>query len=630
MSNFQVTPVTGLPQINGWSQVISHPSGSFFCVLAIEGQNANSVGKNLSEFLVTKTITTSSQLHNILLDLLQKARKELCKVQLSCFILSSENKVIAATYRGSVLLKRKEKVGEILSSEGSLRIIEGNFQKQDLFILVTEQAKKVFPELKNLLVSKPEHIATKLVANLQEEKDSALTALVLLEDSTLNEDTSAPEKEGELRSKRNYPGVQITKSKKLSFNFSFMGRKLVKVLNSSSQILKKSPSIIKRLFKKPSFLTEKIESENNSKNFSIFLKGTFIVITILVGIIFWKQQSLQKELKPILPTLQNIDQRFETLLTQSTSDPLATRTGIRSLLHELEDLISQNQDKQQVLEEIKKHYQKIQDFSETISGVETQGPLDPFFDLRLTEPSFVTKETSINGTTLFALDAAGKYGITIDLDTKKTKKFSLEVIEKQINNIALNEKILYTLGNGIHSFEVSDSENHNQLKEEGDSDRGGTFLQVYSSYLYIFNPEKRNIYRYVVKDGKLSEPIGWLIDKQNLDFTNIESMIIDGDVWLSNKKGEILKYTQGQKQDFSAQNLPQPFDGPIKLATNEESDFLYILDKNNQRVVVLQKDGTFVKEITSESLSSGENIVALEDETGILVISGSLIYKISL
>ena len=75
---------------------------------------------------------------------------------------------------------------------------------------------------------------------------------------------------------------------------------------------------------------------------------------------------------------------------------------------------------------------------------------------------------------------------------------------------------------------------YGQLKEEGDSDRGGTFLQVYSSYLYIFNPEKRNIYRYVVKDGKLSEPIGWLIDKQNLDFTNIESMIIDGDVWLSN------------------------------------------------------------------------------------------------
>lgn len=630
MSNFQVTPVTGLPQINGWSQVISHPSGLFFCVLAIQGQNANSVGKNLSEFLVTKTITTSSQLHNILLDLLQKARKELCKVQLSCFILSSENKVIAATYRGSVILKRKGEVGEILFSEGSLKIIEGNFQKQDLFVLATEQAKIVFPELKKLLIAKSEHVATKLVANLQEEKDSALTALVLLEDSITDENHSDPEKEGELRSKRNYPGVQIAKSKKLNLNLSFVGKRLVKTFYSSRQVLKKSPSFIKRLFKKPSFLTEKIESDNNSKKFSLFLKGTFIVITILIGIIFWKQQVLQKELEPILPTLQDINQRFETLQTQSTSDPLATRTGIRSLLHELEDLISQNQDQQHSLEEIKKYYQKIQDFSETISGVETQGPLDPFFDLRLTEPSFVTKETSINGTTLFALDAAGNYGITIDLKTKKTKKFSLEAIEKQIENIALDKKTVYTLGNGIHSFDISDAENYNQLKEEGDSDREGTFLQIYSSYIYIFNPEKRNIYRYVVKDEELSEPIGWLIDKQNLDFTNIESMIIDGDLWLSNKKGEILKYTQGQKQDFSVQNLPQPFDGPIKLATNEETEFLYVLDKNHQRVVVLQKDGTFVKEITSESLSSGENIVALEDEDGILVISGSLIYKISL
>ena len=183
MSKFQLTPVTGLPQVNGWSQAISHPSGSLFCVLAVEGQNANSIGKNLTEFLLSKEINNSATLHNVLLDLLQKAREELCKVQLACLVISSESRVIAATHKGSVCLKRNEKVGEILFSDGDLKIIEGSFQENDVFSLSTEKAKTMFPQLKEDLKSSTEKIATKLISSIQEQEDSALAAIALLEQS---------------------------------------------------------------------------------------------------------------------------------------------------------------------------------------------------------------------------------------------------------------------------------------------------------------------------------------------------------------------------------------------------------------------------------------------------------------
>lgn len=606
-----MTPVTGLPQVDGWAQVISHPSASLFCVLAVQGQNANSVGKNLTELLLSTEITSSAVLHNTLLDLLQNAREELCKVQLACSAIVKGNRVVAATNSGSVFLKRSDKVGEILSSSGDLKIIEGNFQEKDLFVLATESAKNTFSPLKDNLDGNTESIATKLVSLLQEKSNSSLVALGLIE-------------EGQEEAK------EETKKKSFKFNFdkTIILEKIKIVGNVFKKIdFKKIISIPKKFIKKPAFLSEKIGGEQN-KNTQLFLKAAFIFVTVLIAIIFWKQQSIKKELEPITPILKDVEQRFEQLKENESASDLELRTEARNLLKELEDLISQNQDKKYSLDEIKKHYQKIQEFSESISGVESQGPLNPFFDLRLAEVDFVAKRNSISENHLFSLDAAGKKGVYVNLENKQATKFSIDEIEGEVKDVSLNDESVFLLGGGLHSFDIDDQDSYKQLKEEGDSDRGGIILETYGSYLYVLNPEKRNIYRYLLKDGELSEPIGWLIDKQDLDFSSVESMAIDGDLWLTDQNGKIFKYTQGKRQEFEIKNLPVNFEKPIKISTSENNDYLYVLDKENQKVVILQKDGEFVKEIISESLSSGDCIVALDNNVGALVISGSLVYEI--
>ncbi|MFZ5438204.1 MAG: hypothetical protein ACOZAK_04090 [Patescibacteria group bacterium] len=605
MSKFQLTPVTGLPQVDGWAQVISHPSGSFFCVLAVQGQNANSIGKNLTEFLLSQEINTSASLHHVLLDLLQKARAELCKIQLACLTIGEKNKVIAATHSGSVLLKRNGKIGEILFSTGELKIIEGVLQDGDLFSIATEEAKDTFSNLKEKLANKTEEIATKLVSELQDNQTSSLVAVGLLEETIIEVDST---------------------TKKV--NRKVFKEKLANLINYSRKVNLKNLFLVpKKISTKINFSKEKVTLEQQN-NLQLFLKIAFFLITVFVAIIFWKQQAIKKELEPITPVLENIDQRFEQLKNNDRTSQLELRTESRNLLKELEDLITQNKDNKYSLEAIKKQYQEIQAFSETISGVETQGPLDPFFDLRLAEPEFIEKQTSLDGQQLFALDAAGEYGIYLDLTNKQTTKFDLGKVEVSTKAIAIGENSLFALGNGIHVFNLTDPEKHQQLKEEGDSDRGGTIIKAYGPYIYIFNPEKRNIYRYLLKDEELSEPIGWLIDKQDLDFSAVESMAVDGDLWLTDNNGQIFKYTQGQKQDFTIKDLPTTLGKTIKIAASENNDYLYILDKDQQKVVILQKDGQFVKEISSESLSSGGNIVALTDKPGALVISGSLIYQL--
>ncbi|MCC6711108.1 MAG: hypothetical protein IT416_02025 [Candidatus Pacebacteria bacterium] len=615
MSKFQLTPITGLPQVDGWAQVISHPSGSLFCVLAVQGQHANSVGRNLSELLLGKDISDSAQLHNLILDLLQVARTELCKIQLACLVFADNNKVIAATHSGSVFLKRNSKVGEILQSDSELKIIEGNLQKNDLFSLTTQDAKNNFTSFKEKLISNNiETLATDLVAELQEKTQSSLIAIGFLEEKPALE--PGPQQP---------PNNKKTNQEIIAKKWSLLKNKLTKInLNRVRSLAQNLP---KKLWQKPTVFAEKIESEQ-TKTPQVFLKVAFLLITIFVGVIFWKQQTIKQELEPITPILAEIDARFEIIKNDQTTSDIQLRDNAKELMRELENLIATNKDKKYSLEEIKKYYQEIQAFADSISGVENQAKLDPFFDLRLAEPEFVAKRVSLSNNQLFALDASGKYGIYLNLENKQANKINFEQLELPAKNISLSDNLLFVLGNGIHLFDLEQENTHTKLKDEGDSDRDGSLFQTYGSYLYIINPEKRNIYRYLLKDDKLSEPIGWLLDKQDLDFSNLESISVDGDLWLTDKTGRILKYTQGQKQTFEPQSLPSPLGKNIKLSTTENSNYLYILDRDQHKVVILQKDGLFVKELSSDSLSAGDTIVALEEKEGALVVSGSLIYEI--
>jgi hypothetical protein len=107
-------------------------------------------------------------------------------------------------------------------------------------------------------------------------------------------------------------------------------------------------------------------------------------------------------------------------------------------------------------------------------------------------------------------------------------------------------------------------------------------------------------------------------------------MAIDGDLWLSTDSGEIFKYTQGRRQDFTVGEMTAPFDSTLKLAAAEQSEYLFVLEKSRRRLVVLNKNGTFVKEIISDSLGSADTLVASPTENAVYVVSGSLVYKISL
>ncbi|MFH2118211.1 MAG: hypothetical protein ABII10_00515 [Candidatus Paceibacterota bacterium] len=620
MSSAQVTPITGLPQVNGWAQVITHPSRVLTCVLSVIGKNANSVGKTLAEQITHFKIIDSAQLHNDLLDLLQSARREDCSLQLAC-ILQNEDRNVIATHGGSVFLRRQNRVGEILTSEGNLKIIEGSRVSDDLFVLATQQATAIFPELKNLLQQDTEGLVTQLVARLQNQENSSLSALAWVENSIIEpkETINLIEEPKQLLNKFN-PAIfgQVIKKIKLS---SWRENALLLIKKAWKKIKNITPST-----SQPKMGSLDQPPKRPNYNFWV-MAGT--VIILLASLILWKRHQINQEIRALQPKLGELEQQLVSAQSIAESDPIVARDSAKEVILGLEELIATNQDKPQALKRLKQNYQDTQDFVQSITSTQLAGPLNPFFDLRLTEADFVAQQIALNENTLFTLDAAGQKIVTLDLDTKQTAQIPLENIGVA-RAIAVNGKIIYVLADGIHAYDLSgETRDQTQLKEQGNSDRAGNLLGFFATYLYVVNPEERNIYRYLKNTEGLSDPIGWLVDKQNLEFNTITDMTIDGDLWLATKSGELLKYTQGKPQNFTVNDLSTAFDSELIIATHPDSTYLFVLERARERLVILSKDGNFFKEIVSESLATVDTIAASLTEDAVFAVSGSLVYKIS-
>jgi hypothetical protein len=155
-------------------------------------------------------------------------------------------------------------------------------------------------------------------------------------------------------------------------------------------------------------------------------------------------------------------------------------------------------------------------------------------------------------------------------------------------------------------------------------------IRSYGTNMYIFNPSKQNIFRFTIDDDTATTPRGWVRSSQGLQYDEVLSMTIDGDIWLGSRTGRLLRMRTGEPEEFTVSGLERRFESDSVIYTQEAFDHVYVLESNANRVVQLTKDGVFVREVVSPTLASVSSIVVSADESSILALSGSLIYELEL
>lgn len=139
----------------------------------------------------------------------------------------------------------------------------------------------------------------------------------------------------------------------------------------------------------------------------------------------------------------------------------------------------------------------------------------------------------------------------------------------------------------------------------------------YFGYLYILDAKEDRILKYTpTRNSYDSSPTDYFQAETSVELDTAVDMAIDGYIYILLADGKILKFLGGQEEPFSVSGLDDyEFQNPTAIFTSPETEYIYIADAGNERVVQLDKEGTFVRQFRA----AGESPTTLQNLQDIFV-----------
>lgn len=153
---------------------------------------------------------------------------------------------------------------------------------------------------------------------------------------------------------------------------------------------------------------------------------------------------------------------------------------------------------------------------------------------------------------------------------------------------------------------------------------------VYNLRLYMVDQANNQIIRHSKTQGGYDRGTPWLNDGITPDLSDVVSSAIDGDIFVLKQNGEILKFAGGEQQLFETTGLDPVLNNPTELYTYNDVDGIYILEPTHKRVVVLNKQGTFRAQYTSDVWQHPTSMVVDEAKKTIYVLDSNVVYSFTL
>lgn len=154
-------------------------------------------------------------------------------------------------------------------------------------------------------------------------------------------------------------------------------------------------------------------------------------------------------------------------------------------------------------------------------------------------------------------------------------------------------------------------------------------LIVYNRRLYTLDGQNGQIYKHEnIKTG-FGPGKDWLKDL-SINIKDGVSLTTDGDMFVAQPSGKIQKITAGVKQPFDISGLDPEIKSATKIWSYTDKQYLYVLDSDNRRLVILQKDGTLHGQITAAVWKHPAGLVIDEANKRAFILDNSKLWEINL
>ncbi len=360
--------------------------------------------------------------------------------------------------------------------------------------------------------------------------------------------------------------------------------------------------------------------ERKNKKRMIFVGGLLLlllVVSIVFGIF---QRSGKLARQKYEDRLANSGHQLEEAKSLSTINQARSRELLLSARATLNGIKSEGVKDERVdsvLEDINRNIG-------IIAGIYEVTP-ELYLDLSLLSEGFNGDDLSFSGGRMLILDTKGKL-VSVNLDSKKTRV--LVGPEKLMNAkfTAVYADRNYVLKDN-EIVEVLVGSTKPAIEKDWEDPLG---IHAFSANIYLLDKGKNEIFRYSGSQSGFGSGKNWFAPGVTVDLSGVISWSIDGSIWLLTKSGEIEKYTNGNPQNFVLSGLEGSVVGARDIFTDEAMKYIYVLDNQKGRVIVIDKEGQYKAEYLSEEIKKAAKLVVSEEEKKIILMVQDKLYAIEL
>lgn len=228
---------------------------------------------------------------------------------------------------------------------------------------------------------------------------------------------------------------------------------------------------------------------------------------------------------------------------------------------------------------------------------------------------------SKNKVKIFQYSPAEKKFSEFSQGTEGLNQLDLGAYNDQKNSIAF-------LAGGTFAEMPLYSKKISKLKTEFPEDNHGfAAMAIFGDKIYLLDPANNQIYQHTRTVDGYAKSKPWILE-DNPDLKDTVSMAIDGYVYAVKKNGAILKFYRGKLEDFKITGLEKNFSAKTKIFTSAEHEFLYLLDQDQKRIIVLDKKGNYIKDYTLSNVESLSDLYVDSAAKTIYLLAGKKFYEI--
>ncbi|MBI3955641.1 hypothetical protein HY339_00095 [Candidatus Gottesmanbacteria bacterium] len=254
-----------------------------------------------------------------------------------------------------------------------------------------------------------------------------------------------------------------------------------------------------------------------------------------------------------------------------------------------------------------------------------------FYDFSLLKANATITSLGQNSDTVAILDGNALSVGLLTVPAKKGEIIAGGASYRGASLVAMHGDSVFTLaGDGIHRASLPENKTTPLVVKKDDQWGSIGAMVSYGGNLYLLDTAKSRIWKYIATDTGFSETREYLNPDTLPDLSQATGMAIDGGVWVGTKAGRIFHFVQGREETFAVRGVEPPFGKTLMVATTEEDKNLYVLDSDNKRVVVLDKDGVYLAQYVWSGNLTPIQIVVSEKLKLILLLGGGKLYSVEL